>query len=90
MSTGYKTLLKEAKIDIGNNEIAKAEKIIINKTNQEELRFSWWTQNGSQFQKTPLDLPEQQWIRLFDEGVKNEVFSKEFIKDLITVLVNGL
>ncbi len=86
----YKTLLKEAKINIGNNEIAKAEKILIKATNQEELRFSWWTQNGSQFQRTPLDLPEQQWIELFDEAVKNDVLSKDFIKDLITVLVRGL
>lgn len=88
--SNYKTLLKEVEINIGNNEIAKAEKIIIKETNQEELRFSWWTKNGSQFQKIPLDLPEQQWVELFDKAVKNDIFSKEFIKDLITVLVRGL
>lgn len=88
--TAYRTLLKEAQISIGNDEIAKAEKIIVKATNQEELRFSWWTKNGSQFQMRPLDLPEEQWLELFDEAVKNDVISKDFIKDLITVLVRGL
>ncbi|OLS02187.1 hypothetical protein [Tissierella creatinophila] len=86
----YKTLVKEVEINIGNDEIAKCEKIIINATNQEEIRFSWWTKNGVQFQRTPLDLPKEQWLELFDEAVKNDVFSKGFIKDLITVLSKGL
>lgn len=88
--TKYRTLLKEARINIGNDEIAKAERIIVKATNQEELRFSWWTQNGSQFQRTPLDLPEEQWLELFDEAIKNDVLSRDFIKDLITILVRNL
>lgn len=86
----YADLIKNAIIDLGNNEQARAEKITIKATNEEELRFSWWTKNGSQFVRTPLDLPEDDWIRLFNEAVKKDVLSQDFIKKLIKVLANGL
>lgn len=88
--SGYKKLIKETQINIGEDEIAKAEKIIINETNQEELRFSWWTQDGKKFNIRPLDLPEDQWIELFDAAVKDEIVSQEFIKEMIKVLAKGL
>lgn len=86
----YKKLLKEVQIGIGGDEIAKAEKIIINQTNQEELRFSWWGKYGKQFNLRPLDLPEEQWIELFDVAVKNDIVSQKFIKEMIKVLSQGL
>ena len=88
--SNYKTLVKEVEINIGSDEIAKCEKIIINETNKEELRFSWWTKNGSQFQRTPLDLPEEQWIELFDEAVKSDIFSAYFIEALTEILSKKL
>lgn len=88
--SNYKKLIKEVQINIGGDEIAKAEKIIVNATNQEELRFSWWTNYGKQFNLRPLDLPEEQWIELFDAAVKNGIVSQEFIKDMIKVLAQGL
>lgn len=86
----YKTLVKEVQINIGGNEVAKAEKIIINETNQEELRFSWWSKGGKQFNPRPLDLPEEQWIQLFDEAVNNDIVSQNFIKEMIKILAQGL
>ena len=85
--SNYKTLLEEAQICIGNDEIAKVEKIIINETKQEEIRFSWWTQNGSRFQRAPLDIPENQWLELFEAGVEKDVFSKDFINDLTEIFM---
>lgn len=86
----YKTLLKEVQISIGGDEIAKAEKIIVNKTNKEELRFSWWAKEGKQFNLRPLDLPEEQWINLFEVAVKEDIVSQDFIKEMIKVLAKGL
>lgn len=88
--SSYKTPIKEIGINIGGDEIAKAEKIIINETNQEELRFSWWSKDGKQFNLRPLDLPERQWIELFDAAIKNDIVSQEFIKEMIKVLAHGL
>lgn len=86
----YKTLLKEVQISIGGDEVAKAEKIIVNKTNKEEIRFSWWTKDGKQFNRAPLDLPEEQWIELFEVAVNENIVSQDFIKEMIKVLAKGL
>jgi hypothetical protein len=86
----YAKPLNSAVIKLGNGEEAKAENLLIKSTGEEELRFSWWTQDGKQFQRTPLDLKEEDWLRLFDEAVKNQVLSKEFMKKLKEILENGL
>lgn len=86
----YKKLIKDSQISIIDEEVAKAEKILINETNVEELRFSWWKENGGRFIPRPLDLPEKQWIELFDSAVKNDVVSQDFIKGMIKVLAKGL
>jgi len=86
----YKDLIQEAQIDLGNDEVAKAEKILIKETNAEELRFSWWKVSGNKFIPRPLDLPEEQWVELFEAAVENNVVSQEFIKKMIKVLAEGL
>ena len=46
------------------DEVAKAERIIINETSEEEIRFSWWKENGKRFIRIPLDLTEENWLKL--------------------------
>lgn len=88
----YKDLISEAQIHIADNEIAKVERIIIRETGAEELRFSWWKYEGEKpmFIPRPLDLPEEQWVQLFYEAVKNKVVTQKFIKGMIKVLAKGL
>ncbi|HEY5563228.1 MAG TPA: hypothetical protein VIK72_16030 [Clostridiaceae bacterium] len=88
--SSYAKLLHKATIKLENGEEARIEKLLIKATDTEELRFSWWTQEGKKFQRTPLDLEENDWLRLFEVGVKDDILSKEFIKSLIAILENGL
>lgn len=88
--SNYCDVLSSTILDIGDGEQARAEKIIVKSTGVEELRFSWRTQNGVQFQRAPLDLPEEQWIKLLDLAVKNNIVSQEFIKEMIKILAKKL
>lgn len=88
--SNYCDVLKSTILDLGDGEQARAEKIIVKSTGVEELRFSWRTQNGAQFQRAPLDLPEEQWIGLFDIAIKNDIVSQDFIKEMIKILAQGL
>ncbi|TJX12996.1 hypothetical protein E9840_11240 [Tissierella creatinini] len=87
MKTKYRLLVDAAEIDIGDNQVAKVEKIIVNETNQEEIRFSWW--KDSRFQARPLDLPEGQWLELFHKAIESNIFTSEFKKNLIKILNKG-
>ncbi|MFA6941267.1 MAG: hypothetical protein WCQ54_09855 [Clostridiaceae bacterium] len=84
----YANLINKATIKIENGEEARAEKILIKATGNEELRFTWWTQEGKKFQRTPLDLKEDDWLKLFGAAVKEKVLSEEFISKLIIILQN--
>jgi hypothetical protein len=84
----YANLINKATIKMENGEEARAEKILIKATESEELRFTWWTQEGKKFQRTPLDLKEDDWLKLFEAAVKGKVLSDEFISKLITILEN--
>jgi len=82
----YKKLINEASIKIEEDEVAKIERIVINKTGEEEIRFSWWKDNGVRFIRTPLDLTEENWLKLIEAGIEEEVFSDKFIKELRELL----
>ena len=43
------------------------------------------TQDGHQFQRAPLDLSENDWLRLFQEAVKDNIFSPDFKDSLIKI-----
>jgi hypothetical protein len=86
----YCDVLKTTTLDLGAGEQARAEKIKLKANNIEEIRFSWRTQDGSKFVPRPLDLPENQWVELFDQAIKDDVVSQDFIKDMIKVLSQGL
>jgi hypothetical protein len=86
----YCDVLKTTTLDLGSGEQARAEKIKLKANNVEEIRFSWRTQDGAKFVPRPLDLPEKQWVELFDQAIKDDVVSQDFIKDMIKVLSQGL
>lgn len=60
------------------------EKIYVKAQNQEEIRFSWW--KGGKFAPRPLDLPEDELLRLFDLSIKNGVFSNNFLNALLSAM----
>ncbi len=82
----YAEVINKATIKLGNGEEARAERLHIQSLNQQEIRFSWWTQDGHQFQRAPLDLSESDWLRLFEEAIKANIFSSSFKNELIKIL----
>lgn len=82
----YAEVINKAIIKLENGEEARAEQLIIKSINQQEIRFSWWTQDGNQFQRTPLDLSERDWLRLFEESEKANIFSPNFKSELVRIL----
>ena len=82
----YAEVINTAIIKLENDEEARAEQLIIKSTNQQEIRFSWWTQDGHQFQRAPLDLSESDWLRLFEESMKENIFSSDFKTKLVRIL----
>lgn len=81
----YAEVINRAIIKLENGEEARAEQLIIKSTNQQEIRFSWWTQDGHQFQRAPLDLSESDWLRLFEESIKDNIFSPDFKNELVKI-----
>ncbi len=82
----YAELIETAKIKLDNGDEARAERLIIQETGETEIRFSWWTQDGKQFQHAPLDVSENDWLRLLEEAINHNVFSKEFINGLSKIV----
>lgn len=78
--TRYARVIASAEIDLGSDEKAVAERLELHEFGTEEVRFSWW-KNGK-FMTRPLDIAEEDWIKLLSESYKNGVLSSEFMKDL--------
>jgi hypothetical protein len=62
----------------------RLERLLIKKTNQEEIRFSWW-KNGK-IATRPLDLGEDDLIALFQDAVAKNIFTDSFRSKLRTLL----
>ena len=86
-STKYCNLLARGMTKEGE-DISAVERIFVKDLNREEIRFAWYKEkNGTmQFRLRPLDLPENELIELIRNGVRNEVFSKEFRESLKNIL----
>lgn len=69
-----------ARADIGGHRI---ERLYV-KGKEEEIRFSWW--KDGRMQTRPLDLPEHQLLPLFEQAIREGVFSKTFLRELHAVL----
>lgn len=90
--TRYCKVLRQAKIR-DNNLAYGIEKIFVKELNQEEIRFVYFKDiiKGSimmeeQLVARPLDLPEDDLIRLMELSIKQNVFSKEFVGKLKEIL----
>ena len=82
--TKYCKVLKQAKLR-DNNFVYGIEKIIVKELNQEEIRFVYFKDTikmQEQLVARPLDLPEEDLIKLIKISIKKNVFSDQFILDL--------
>lgn len=82
----YAEVLNEVVIKMSDGDSAKIERLIIKKTGNTEIRFSWWTQECKQFQHAALDLSEDDLLKLMEEAIKNKVFSNDFTNGLLKIL----
>lgn len=88
--TRYCKVLKQAKIR-ENNVAYGIEKIFVKDLNQEEIRFVYFKdtyRQDEQLVPRPLDLPEDDLIKLIELSIKQNVFSKEFVGKLKVILDN--
>jgi len=66
---------------------ARIERLRIKATGADEIRFSWW--KDGRFQARPLDLPEDDLLRLLRKAIDEGVFSEVFVGNLRRMLVAG-
>jgi hypothetical protein len=66
-----------------DNEEGRIERILVKDSGQEEIRFSWW-KNGN-ITPRPLDLCEDDLIKLLRDAVARGVFTDNFISQLRTL-----
>ena len=88
--TRYCKVLKQAKIR-ENNVAYGIEKIFVKDLNQEEIRFVYFKDTYRQEEQLvprPLDLPEDDLIKLIELSIKQNEFSKEFVGKLKVILDN--
>jgi hypothetical protein len=68
----------------GDGSEGRIERLLIKATNQEEIRFSWW-KDGNMANR-PLDLSEDDLIRLLEDAVANNVFTDSFRSKLRSLI----
>jgi hypothetical protein len=85
--TKYCDLLAQGK-EIDGESVSAVERIWVNEYKREEIRFAWYKiKDGKEvFQARPLDLQEEDLLALMKSGIENEVFSKDFLENLKTLL----
>jgi hypothetical protein len=81
--TPYATPLKSADV-----KDCRIERILINASGEQEIRFSWWP-NGK-FVPRPLDLPERELLPLIREAIREDVFERNFLVELRDLLNENL
>ena len=69
----------------GSIDDAKIERLYVKKEQREEIRFSWW--KAGRLMMRPLDLTEEDLLRLFNDAIKNNVFSDSFKYGLVKLLL---
>lgn len=86
--TAYCMLHKQALVQVSEYGCA-VERITVNATGEEEIRFCYYKPNGAgnpQVVMRPLDVPESLLLQLFQAAVAEEVFTESFrhkLKDLL-------
>lgn len=62
----------------------RIERLLIKKSNEEEIRFSWW--KDGKLATRPLDLSEGDLLKLFQDALTNHVFTDKFLTQLRELL----
>ena len=78
--TAYCVLHRQALVQISEYGCA-VEKITVNATGEEEIRFCYYKPNGAgnpQVVMRPLDVPEDVLLELFQAAIAEEVFTEDF------------
>ena len=85
--TKYCDLLAQGTTREGE-DISAVERIYINNLKREEIRFAWYKEKGgtNYFQPRPLDLTEDELLKLLADSVKEGVFSNKFREELKKIL----
>lgn len=63
---------------------ARIERLKMRATGEEEIRFSWW--KDGRFQARPLDLSEDELLRLIKKAIDGGVFTEGFVENLERML----
>ncbi len=82
--THYAKELVRATQQHGPNDEVRLERLYIKEHDREEIRFSWWP-NGRMAQK-PLDVTEPELLDLLEEGLKQGIFTADFLEQLKALL----
>ncbi len=82
--TAYATELATASIAFEGGDEGKVERIHVKENAQDEIRFSWW-KDGRMIPR-PLDLNEEDLIRLLQNAVAVGVFTSNFRARLRDIL----
>lgn len=82
--TKYAKELATGKIVYSGGEEARIERLYVKSYGEEEIRFSWW--KNSRMAPRPLDISENDLLRLVNEGIQNNVFSNDFLTRLKKLL----
>ena len=87
--TKYCSILAQGKVFDGEYTYC-IEKVFVKELRQEEIRFSLYKDTLNQVERyipRSLDVTEKEFLELFKEAVKHDVFSGELLADLRTELV---
>ncbi|WP_404448134.1 hypothetical protein LG307_03415 [Sutcliffiella horikoshii] len=90
-STQYCDLIAQG-ISQEGNDISAVEKIYIHSIKREEIRFAWYKNEGEviRFVPRPLDLTEEELLKLLKSGFENDVFTDAFELELRDYLLNNM
>ncbi len=79
--TKYCRILAQGKVMDGEYTYA-IEKVFVKNKERDEIRFCLYKDTATQIERyipRSLDVTEQEFLELFREGIRQEVFSKELI-----------
>ena len=82
--TEYATELATATIAFDAANEGKIERILVKEYGQDEIRFSWW--KDGRMMMRPLDLAEDDLLKLMHNAIQADVFTPEFRSKLRELL----
>ncbi len=75
--------LAASTINLGN-EVCKIERLPINETGQEQIRFSIWSQ-GKMLNR-PISLTEKELVALLQAAIQQGILSQDFLHELHSII----